>query len=69
MWSGRGPRPHWLRDALAAGTPLKSFASGSQSQPAASRKRRSKASPKRTAQQYRDDSENTWSGLARAHVS
>jgi DNA-binding protein H-NS len=63
VWSGRGPRPHWLRDALAAGKSLESFASNSQSQPAASRKRKSKASQKRTAQQYRDDSGNTWSGF------
>jgi DNA-binding protein H-NS len=61
VWSGRGPRPHWLRDALAAGKPMESFASGSQ--PATSRKRKSKASQKRTAQQYRDDGGNTWSGF------
>lgn len=24
-WSGRGPRPHWLRDALAAGHDLTEF--------------------------------------------
>jgi DNA-binding protein H-NS len=26
VWGGRGPRPHWLRDALAAGKSLKDFA-------------------------------------------
>lgn len=67
VWSGRGPRPHWLRDALAAGESLESFASGSQ--PTASPKQKSmsmsksKTSTKRTAQQYRDDSGNTWSGF------
>src|SRR5881409_936458 len=28
-WVGRGPRPHWLRDALAAGKKLEDFAVGS----------------------------------------
>jgi DNA-binding protein H-NS len=26
VWGGRGPRPRWLRDALAAGKELSSFA-------------------------------------------
>lgn len=26
VWGGRGPRPRWLRDALAAGHPLEDFA-------------------------------------------
>jgi DNA-binding protein H-NS len=25
-WGGRGPRPHWLRDALASGKQLQDFA-------------------------------------------
>lgn len=61
VWSGRGPRPHWLRDALAAGKSLESFASSGR--PAANSNRQSKASVKRTAQQYRDESGNTWSGF------
>jgi DNA-binding protein H-NS len=28
QWGGRGPRPAWLRDAIAAGRPLESFAVG-----------------------------------------
>lgn len=28
-WMGRGPRPQWLRDALASGKELKDFAAGS----------------------------------------
>lgn len=28
QWSGRGPRPAWLRDAIAAGQTLESFAAG-----------------------------------------
>ncbi|MDM0128070.1 H-NS family nucleoid-associated regulatory protein [Variovorax arabinosiphilus] len=42
VWSGRGPRPHWLRDALAAGKSLESFAIGSE--PTASPARPSKTS-------------------------
>lgn len=61
VWSGRGPRPHWLRDALAAGKTLESFASNGQ--PAAGPKRKSKVPTKRTAQEYSDDSGNTWSGF------
>lgn len=61
VWSGRGPRPHWLRDALADGKSLESFASGGKS--VAGNKRKSKASIKRVAQQYRDDNGNTWSGF------
>lgn len=60
VWSGRGPRPHWLRDALAAGKSLESFASG---EAKTSQKRKSKTSAKRTAQQYRDDKGNAWSGF------
>ena len=26
VWSGRGPRPRWLRDAIAAGKKLEDFA-------------------------------------------
>jgi DNA-binding protein H-NS len=29
-WSGRGPRPHWLRDALAAGRSLEEFSADRQ---------------------------------------
>lgn len=25
VWGGRGPRPHWLRDAIAAGARLEDF--------------------------------------------
>jgi DNA-binding protein H-NS len=28
VWSGRGPRPHWLRDALANGRQLSEFLTG-----------------------------------------
>jgi DNA-binding protein H-NS len=31
-WSGRGPRPRWLREALAAGRSIEKFKSGSKTQ-------------------------------------
>jgi DNA-binding protein H-NS len=61
VWSGRGPRPRWLRDALEVGKSVESFASGGK--PTASPKRKSKAPGKRTAQQYHDNNGNTWSGF------
>lgn len=66
-WSGRGPRPRWLKDALAAGRQLdeltnladragqaKASAAGKTSKPLA--KRKAKA-------QYRDEAGNTWGGM------
>ena len=61
-WLGRGPRPHWLRDALATGKTLEAFAtdvvppktSSGAAKPAA--KRKAKAS-------YKDENGNTWSGM------
>ncbi len=35
-WVGRGPRPQWLRDALAAGKKLEDFVAGEQAAPAQS---------------------------------
>lgn len=64
VWSGRGPRPHWLRDALAAGHSLESFASGSgatTSPKAKAKTARPKAASKRVAQHYRDQNGNAWS--------
>ncbi len=60
-WSGRGPRPGWLRDALSAGRSLEDFASGKQ--PPKKRTPRHSATTKRTAQQYRDQTGNRWSGF------
>jgi DNA-binding protein H-NS len=31
VWAGRGPRPHWLRDALKAGHSIEEFRAGSAS--------------------------------------
>jgi DNA-binding protein H-NS len=61
-WLGRGPRPHWLRDALAAGKTLEEFAIGitpsktSPGSPKPAAKRKAKAS-------YKDENGNAWSGM------
>lgn len=75
VWSGRGPRPHWLRDALAAGRSIDEFRVGSDKTsraPAESafggtvastalprRKKAKRAAKKR----YQDDAGNSWSGM------
>ena len=63
-WGGRGPRPRWLRDALAAGKSLEEFATGSTakkgSAPAAKKK---VAGKRKSKQQYCDQAGNTWSGF------
>lgn len=61
-WLGRGPRPHWLRDALAAGKTLEAFATDvvpPKTSPGAAKppaKRKAKAS-------YKDENGNAWSGM------
>jgi len=60
-WGGRGPRPHWLRDALAAGQSLEDFASNGGSK--GKRKSGARADSKRKAQGYSDGSGNNWSGF------
>ncbi len=67
-WGGRGPRPRWLRDALAAGKTLDEFATGStatkSAAPVAKKKIAGKSEGKRTAKtSYRDESGNLWSGF------
>ena len=60
-WSGRGPRPHWLRDALASGRSLDEFMSGAPSAPAKKAKiRKFKRRPSSVL--YRDGSGNSWTG-------
>jgi DNA-binding protein H-NS len=77
VWSGRGPRPHWLRDALTAGRSIAEFRVGSRkkSKPVSAEPEavgtvapvalpaRKKA--KRTASKirYKDDAGNSWSGF------
>ncbi|CAN7319946.1 MULTISPECIES: H-NS family nucleoid-associated regulatory protein [unclassified Variovorax] len=76
VWSGRGPRPLWLRDALTAGRSIDEFrvGSGKKSKPDSvetvsgetvaptSLPARKKA--KRAAKvRYKDDAGNSWSGF------
>lgn len=62
-WGGRGPRPRWLRDAIAGGKSLEDFAV--QSALAAKQVGRQPAAKKSTGGalpiKYRDG-ENTWTG-------
>lgn len=62
-WSGRGPRPGWLREALAAGKSLDDFrvASGPVIAPRAAKKAaRTKRRPSTVL--YRDDAGHSWTG-------
>lgn len=65
VWGGRGPRPRWLREAIAAGKSLEEFAIGTSAPKSAARnatktagkgRRKAKAS-------YRDEAGNSWSGF------
>jgi DNA-binding protein H-NS len=62
-WSGRGPRPGWLRDALAAGSTLEQLqvaSSGSTVETVGA-----KSSPKKRVSKvsYKDDAGHSWSGF------
>jgi DNA-binding protein H-NS len=77
VWSGRGPRPQWLRDALAAGRSVDEFRVGSRkkskpvsAEPQSSEtvapvalpaRRKSKRAPSKI--RYMDDAGNFWSGF------
>lgn len=65
VWGGRGPRPKWLRDAVAAGRTLEEFATkaNSASGTAAKPKKQKPVARKRKATSYRDDAGNSWSGF------
>jgi DNA-binding protein H-NS len=70
VWGGRGPRPHWLRDALAAGKKLSEFETKSQAPVAASgasstRKAKAKKAKRSGAVKFRDEAGNTWTGVGR----
>jgi DNA-binding protein H-NS len=61
-WSGRGPRPGWLRNALAAGRALEEFAVGVS--PAKASRQMTKSPKKRTAKvSYSDGAGHSWSGF------
>ena len=76
VWSGRGPRPLWLRNALIAGRSIDEFRVGSAKKQKASSARpesgetaapsvlRARKKAKRTAKtSYKDDAGNSWSGF------
>lgn len=58
-WVGRGPRPQWLRDALAAGQALNSFAIA---RTGIDGERRAKKSKATLGAKYRDDAGRSWTG-------
>jgi len=61
-WSGRGPRPRWLRDALAAGRSLEEFTGGSSS--VKSKGSKAKGPKKRKSRtHYRDQAGHVWSAM------
>jgi DNA-binding protein H-NS len=76
VWSGRGPRPHWLRDALQAGRSIEEFRLGaavsarsatstsasSGTKPANATKgpRKLKRAPSKV--NYSDDAGHSWTG-------
>jgi DNA-binding protein H-NS len=64
-WSGRGPRPRWLREALASGQSLEQFQRG----PAAAKKapvgRAGKGKKRARSAKFRDEAGNTWGGMGK----
>jgi DNA-binding protein H-NS len=66
-WSGRGPRPQWLKAAIAAGRSLEEFVSSGSllaTKSKAAKKKAKKATvKKRVATTYRDEAGNKWSGF------
>ena len=62
-WSGRGPRPRWLREALAAGKSLDDFRVGAAPRKA-SRPAKNAARQQRRPSSvlYRDDAGHSWTG-------
>ncbi len=63
-WVGRGPRPAWLREALAAGRSLDDFAAPGRKKAVKAAKVGRKKAQKRAPvpAKYKDDEGNTWSG-------
>ncbi|MGJ7511331.1 H-NS family nucleoid-associated regulatory protein [Variovorax sp. GT1P44] len=61
-WSGRGPRPHWLRDALASGKSLDEFSTGAAAAAPGKTGRTRKFKRRPSSVLYRDGSGNSWTG-------
>jgi DNA-binding protein H-NS len=64
VWGGRGPRPRWLREALASGKQLSDFLapSGSDGRAATKKSRAVRTVPASQSKSYADGKGNTWSG-------
>ncbi|MEJ8814277.1 H-NS family nucleoid-associated regulatory protein [Variovorax ureilyticus] len=62
-WSGRGPRPGWLKEALANGKSLEDLSIAAN--PAKAKSSSPKSSPKKrkAKQSYKDDAGHFWSGF------
>lgn len=62
-WSGRGPRPRWLREALANGQSLQEFQHG----PAAAKKngRTGRGKKRARSAKFRDAAGNSWGGMGK----
>lgn len=62
-WSGRGPRPRWLREALAAGKALEDFmVSAAPKKAAQTAKKATRAQRRPSTVLYRDDAGHSWTG-------
>lgn len=62
-WSGRGPRPRWLREALAAGRPLEDFlVSAGPGKAARPANKPARAQRRPSTVLYRDDAGHSWTG-------
>ncbi|MEO7337749.1 MAG: H-NS family nucleoid-associated regulatory protein [Caldimonas sp.] len=61
VWSGRGPRPHWLRSALESGRSLQQFAVEDRADASGAKNGVANA-PRRVPPKYKDEAGNTWSG-------
>lgn len=69
VWSGRGPRPRWLREALAAGRTLEEFqaagAGPAAKAPAGRRAAKGRRKAAARSVKYRDGAGNTWGGMGK----
>lgn len=72
QWSGRGPRPRWLKEALSAGRQLEELTNGAdravqagagQAKASAAGKTSKPVAKRRAKAQYRDEAGNTWGGM------
>lgn len=68
-WSGRGPRPRWLKEALARGQTLEELRGGGVSEAAPAKRGGRRGAGKKAAGgrpvKYRDASGNTWGGMGK----